>query len=323
MYASDQGIPAVSIKWLLDSVEHGKRMPFNEYLVQSLRSRKSGDGANAVKPLAQNVTGGNGQKQRDGNLRPEDDARPRRSKKGLDLETSRQALDVHILDESFSVKEEQDLQESHVQSHDSNSLALRELQPEVNSPKKPSQSSASPAAATGEDGEDDKTAASTLPSALEQTENNLHEQIKALRANMSNARPVSAGESSRGRRELSRGRRRRGLLGRAPSGFSNQSTTGSFSRASSVDSNGTGDGGDPASAPGRIDQFIPSQILSWEDEDVTRQKAEVLRRMGGKIDETTSIRVASIGLVKDSVVGDGGVGSRVRRRPRQGGRGDG
>ena len=136
--------------------------------------------------------------------------------------------------------------------------------------------------------------------------------ISELLAQRQSSRPSSASEAT------VRDKKKR-TLGRASSG---PITTSSDTLATSY-SFGTKDDRDPRAldmldAPPRMQPVLPSQALTYEDPDMQEQRAEMIKRLGGKVQEPSGNTVQPVGHVKNLVLEEEGVGKRVRKRAKMG-----
>ncbi|KAL9096996.1 MAG: hypothetical protein Q9165_000960 [Trypethelium subeluteriae] len=146
----------------------------------------------------------------------------------------------------------------------------------------------------------------------ESGDDKLGSAITELLAQKQSSRPSSASENP------IKDRKKR-ALGRAASGPTNLSSE-SLSRSYSLGASGNGNsqGLDMLDAPPRIEKIEPSQALTYEDPDVQEQRAKMIKRLGGKVQEASGNTVQSVGSVKDLVLEESGVGRRVRRRAKMG-----
>jgi DNA replication regulator DPB11 len=117
------------------------------------------------------------------------------------------------------------------------------------------------------------------------------------------------------------GRRRRKLLGRAPSSRSNQSTAdNALSNQSSVDYTGPEmgefgeeDGFEVVRKPSGIPQ--PSQELGWDSPGAQEARERMILAMGGKVEGGLNV-LEGIGVVKDKADDEGLLPSRTTRKRR-------
>lgn len=209
---------------------------------------------------------------------------------------------------------------------------LQDLPPEVNSPRRPSNTSVYSASIgstadstskhtpVSERATSDKASRQPTPdpTILPEPQESLNTTITNLLAQKQAASAASAAPPT----EFNQRRRKRGLLGRATSGTSNPSTSVSFSRTSSL---GVAEHPATASQGAELDaedrpeikftEYLPSQSLLYEDPEVQAAREDMIRRMGGKVEEVIGV-VSPIGVVRDVVTE--GVAGRVSRR-RKGG----
>jgi hypothetical protein len=201
---------------------------------------------------------------------------------------------------------------------DSTTTPLQDLPPEVNLPRRPSALSnhststtesspkltPAPNAAENEPNPD----ASIAPEAQEA----LNSAIADLLARKKAAATVKADATTNPTKADPRKR----PLGRAASGTSNPSTSTSFSRPTSLDSQKA-----QAAAYAeelteevepRMEEYMPSQSLLYESPGVQAAREEMIRRMGGKVEEAVGV-VGPIGVVRD-VVSDAVLGRAPGRR---------
>jgi hypothetical protein len=121
--------------------------------------------------------------------------------------------------------------------------------------------------------------------------------------------------SEQSARNDSLGKRRRGPLGRAPSGGSFGSNLSM--RASSIGSNISQDEQRPTEPLPN-----PSQKIIYEDERAQEERRALIRKMGGRVDvaEEQRKRAESIGTVKDAIPATGAAGLVGRRAKRKAGK---
>lgn len=143
--------------------------------------------------------------------------------------------------------------------------------------------------------------------------------ITALLAHKTASRPSSARDSASENDNHNTRRRRRGLLGRAYSNVSNQSSAASNqpSRHNSIaQSDVQHDNPGPATQAGQNGPE-PSQALMFEDPSVQQEREQVIRKMGGKVQRSVSVAVEEPAVLRDAGSSEGGVATRVRRRARE------
>ena len=141
-------------------------------------------------------------------------------------------------------------------------------------------------------------------------EDRLGPAITELLAQKQSSRPSSASENT------IRDRKKR-TLGRAHSGpltTSSETLSKSYSFGTNNDKAISQELDILDAAPPRMETVIPSQSLTYEDPDMQKQRDEMIRRLGGKIQEVRSNTVQPVGSVKDLVFEADGIGRRVRNR---------
>ncbi|OQE31415.1 hypothetical protein PENSTE_c001G08899 [Penicillium steckii] len=228
-HTSEWAIPAVSADWFWISVQSGQKKPFEPYIVQGqvsqhrVSNEKPGDGFTSERSPEKS-----GSKKRE---RVSSDAAGNANKNTTEKALAGKAVKprtIPIIDDGFSREED-------------------EVAPK---PTVPESQSGSPARDSGKphSGEEDTTASSAGPSALDTALKGLLQQAQAAKSRQQNETSTTNNENSYPAR-----RKRKPLLGRASSHSSNRKLeiTRPVSRASSIDTlndDGLGsavDSGDP------------------------------------------------------------------------------
>jgi hypothetical protein len=116
-------------------------------------------------------------------------------------------------------------------------------------------------------------------------------------------------------------RKRRRQLGRARS--NNSTGDDPLSRGSSITAQtGTADidrdvhsnsSGEKGAGLGKAAEYQPSQELGWDAPGAQEARERMIRAMGGTVEETGGV-VQPIGVMKDAVRGDEGLGRAGRRK---------
>jgi hypothetical protein len=124
-------------------------------------------------------------------------------------------------------------------------------------------------------------------------------------------------------------KKRRRQFGRATSSRSNPSTADDVFQRTSSDSALVAEnrvsehndesvlesmlGGAREFGKARLDEYQPSQELGWDAPGAQEAREQMIRAMGGKIEDTSGV-VRSVGVVKDVVNADSGAGRAGRRK---------
>lgn len=328
-YAAAYGIPVVNEQWLLDCLETGGKQPFTKYLLQPWVEERPSTTSKLDHALDQHEQQAY-PKDADYSIRrsetavriPELVEKPKKTNGNNPGLANERVTPFAQSPSPESAERSQSKNSEEVSSPDGakrsshlGSQPLKEIASEVNSPRKPTPL---------QDG-DSQSSNSQKPKSFlgplsegtskDDQHNNSSHQIAELLA------LKKAGRSNSSVVEVSAGRRRKGLLGRAASATFTISASNSLSRTNSSDGTFCGNSG----ASNLPEPPMPSQVLGYEDPEARRQVEERIRQMGGTVEEGPPGRVERIGRVKDLDFGDGdgGVAARVRRRARQGGRGVG
>ncbi|KAI9788652.1 MAG: hypothetical protein M1835_002157 [Candelina submexicana] len=334
-HALEWKIPAVSADWLWDCIKRGKRVDFGNYLVTApvLAPKPS-----TMPPRATKVPSKDNKARRSKSDIPGSDFREGKHMQ-LSRNASRQSKEV--LPEKLSTVthpnhddacsaqakqpvpqndpprfrealEEPTSEELRPEAHLS---PLQSIPPEVNSPLKPTSSSSSP-----------NKQAPPRKSPTPASEAEQYNRSDSLRCNIADllANKQATVFNRPSANSDSKPRRRRALLGRAPSDLSNRSN--SFSRASSIDPlSANTEGNNTNNLLDGSQSFIASQRVTYEDPEVLKQRERLVRKMTESAGEVSGVKrgkcrdqgTRSIGVVKD-VVGDAlGVAGRLRTTPRR------
>lgn len=340
-YAVERNIPAVSVEWLWDCLRTGEKQPLQDYLLNKPRERRP-DGAKQfievpTAPLSEEDAAKLRKRKQQQNLDkshtivkklPKDKDRHRRARTLELVPSNEPAPTLTVRNDS---PDSNDLGTPTLTHDDSASITapLQDLPPEVNSPRRPSNTSVYSASIgstadstskhtpVSERATSDKASRQPTPDSTI-----LPEPQESLNTTITNLLAQKQAASAAPPTESNQRRRKRGLLGRATSGMSNPSTSVSFSRTSSL-----GVAEHPATAPQgaeldaedrpeiKFTEYMPSQSLLYEDPEVQAAREDMIRRMGGKVEEVVGV-VSPIGVVRDVVTE--GVARRVGRR-RKGG----
>lgn len=351
-YAGEWKVPIVSSNWLWDSIENGEFKPFDAYIIRHSENQlptadseisdnkveiiKSGSRTNFLNPLTagdkkrlllgRTLDLANGE---EGAQLIDDDPSSRviedspMKKQVLHLD-SNGTSDIHTETDSANPDECQD---SFAPPLGAISAPLKEIS--LNSSPKASLSPSKIIAPSS------KSATS-----VQLSDDSLGPAISSLLAH--HQRLAATNLTTKLNDDAKIGRRRRQLLGRAPSSLSARSNGSvNFSRASSVDTMNTDGLGTPLETPTThtrdevdesfailhglsekesfresIEQPLQMTQLGYEDPDVRAWRDRAIKKLGGacQIDLDTEKRVEGIGVVTDV----GGRGARgVGRRTRQ------
>jgi hypothetical protein len=151
------------------------------------------------------------------------------------------------------------------------------------------------------------------PSSANSNNARMTDAIAALLAQRQASRPNSIAP---GEEMNTLTKRRKGKLGRAISGSFGSNASGGLSRDNSTDAAAFGPSYEVES---KVDQAppVPSQKIIYEDETAREERAKLIARLGGRVmegeDDGRGV-VKSIGVVRDTIVGD--IGGLRRRRAR-------
>ncbi|KAI9667562.1 MAG: hypothetical protein M1821_000378 [Bathelium mastoideum] len=303
-FAVRQAIPVVSVQWFLDSVMNGKKQPLDPYRLDKDTPHETtapiGESCNKTEKTAfPRVAGSRNGPQIQGE-NCEDKSQPNGA-----IEVHEQnAVDSNTtMTGVYPTKLLHQGDEETMQSDggDSNVSNVVQLQKKADGYSKEFE------------GADEQTSNQSFrmrSSALaESNGDKLGPAITELLAQKQSSRPSSAAEGS------FKDRRKR-TLGRACSGpltTSSEALSKSYSFGGN-DEEVTQEMDVLDAAPPRMAPIVPSQALTYEDPDTQKQRDEMIRRLGGKIQESASNRVQPVGSVKDFVLEEEGVGKRVRKR---------
>ncbi len=199
--------------------------------------------------------------------------------------------------------------------HETHHSPLQSVPPEVNSPLRKTSSLSSPTK---------QAPSAKSPSPVPEAEQ--YDRSDSLKCNIADllAHKQASAFNRPAPNLESKPRRRRALLGRAPSDVSNGSN--SLSRASSIDPlSAHTENSTTQNVLDGSQSLIASQRVTYEDPEVLKQRERMVRKMtesageasGGKRGKRKEEGVRSIGVVKD-VFGDAlGVAGRLRTIPRR------
>ncbi|KAI9685465.1 MAG: hypothetical protein M1820_010801 [Bogoriella megaspora] len=289
--ATRHGIPAVSAAWFYESIERGEKQPFDRYLITGkpvnqeptpLPSSAGLGGYGAANPEIVPTLGQSmlNKAKRKGSPKPQNATVDVRNQVERNIDGAMRDINETGADQVQEPGfEKQDHPDQQIKGLDGSETYKKSLLLE----------------------------ASTIYN------EELGGAISNLLAQKQSSRPSSAAEAS------TKDRKKR-ALGRAVSSGSKPNAGESFGRTSSLASESATASQrlDALDAPPRIEPIVPSQALSYENPGGQEQRDEMIRRLGGKVDESTRNAVGPIGQVKDLVVQESSVGKRVRRRAKMG-----
>ena len=284
-HATEWGVPGVDSRWLWDSINQGRQLPFGSYL---LSASKDAENSSTLPP-----------RQRTSHKNSANDARRSKSDiSGLKDATSEgRSLGFEIAGDGLMLRDNAENEAvappSKATSHD-RSPPLQTLEPRVNSSKRPSSANKAPDVVDYPQ--------RNRPASVGASED-LNAAIASLLAQKQSASSAQGASSigpttnapSKGGKPPPR------LLGKASSNLSGRST-GLSLRADSMEY---------ANLNALTDQPPePSQRVIYADPEAREHRERVVRKMGGKVENTGPKKVRSIGVAKDL----GGVGSRTRQK---------
>ncbi|KAI9816764.1 MAG: hypothetical protein M1827_001409 [Pycnora praestabilis] len=355
-HAREWDVPIVTADWLWDSIASSQKKPFNDYLISAIAQlprpstvtseATTGSAATVDKAqLPKRYLSGKAL----GPVRARLSEQPKEALQSVKATVDSKSLHssakvkIHgdgppksendaraLSNEPASPHDEDDLAESHTLTRDVTPSPLQDIDPEVNSPKKRTSrstskeepSAAAPPSPPPPSGPRTDTTSTSKPlSDSDSQQDSLNSHIASLLAHKHATNVLNRPSTTN---ELHPARRKRTLLGRAPSNVSNGST--SLSRANSVDSAAVGGTDTDRIRAGGDETPVPSQALSYDDPEVQKQRERMERKMSGAVKPgaegmvgkgskaVLEERPRSIGVVRDSVA-DGmlGVAGRVKR----------
>jgi DNA replication regulator DPB11 len=316
-FASNNSIPAVSPSWIWKCVEKGKIQPLGPYLLNKIDAsaadkkllKKNASSAGSSHTSMSHSSKAGGESNASRGPTPKDP--PRHSKKPA--QAVEPGAEDSMLFDGPAIPQP----------------ALHEL-PHTNSPKKSSYPAIADAASGHtfdlDENQPNKTTATARelshpptaaphPDASSARSENLRSEIDALRAQFA-SRPTSAGSTHAPHAEPRIARRARSnKLGRATSG-GRATSNPSLSRAASEGvSPAAGDDADSREdadvAMGLADEEpVASQAIVYEDPEVKQRREDMIRRMGGFVEERT-VEVERVGSAKDFTGAESGIAGRV------------
>ncbi|KAF2838106.1 hypothetical protein M501DRAFT_992978 [Patellaria atrata CBS 101060] len=303
LYALEHNIHIVDAEWLWSSIGHYKVQPFEKFpvplprdLAHFKRVGQPNESIVRTEPVIKAQSPQNSISE----------GRPPNPPRGNHQELSSSAPGTNMTSSKTST--------STPRSSSPPKQSLQDLPPEMNSPKKSlfgqtlNPSTTEQAVKPSNDPVETISPADPPPTESESLQQQIAQLFALKQAQLAKPKPDTA--SNR------RDRRRKGLLGRAQSG---QGSGRSLSATSSIEHGNSQKllaGGDGSGYEKGEQEVDASQRLGYEDEDARVKREEVIRRMGGRVEER--VQVERIGTVKDVETGvgggGGGVGERVRRR---------
>ncbi|KAF2762808.1 hypothetical protein EJ05DRAFT_481689 [Pseudovirgaria hyperparasitica] len=319
--AAKNSIPAVTQDWLSHSIESGERRPYKQYLVQPIRSINHETGEQAIekpKPTKQ--------------LPEEEKSAVSKGKSGASSE--RAAAHGRVPQRPTNGKTKRKLggelpPQNLGRPDDSISKPLAELPQATTSPRRRSAttstntSNKSHKSASEQNLDQPSRPSSPDPEPVMAVEQpHLENAIAALRAQKQAARAPSAAAPEM--LETNRQRRRRGLLGRAHSSATSNTSTGdpdshvltnhaeaSSSNVVEAPESWPQQNADSAAAAVVEQEAPPQTQLVYDNPEARRAREILLAKMGGKMEEEAS-PAKGIGVVKDLGGGSSiGAGSGV------------
>ncbi|KAI9718379.1 MAG: hypothetical protein M1812_004100 [Candelaria pacifica] len=338
-HALEWNVPAVSADWLWECIRRGEKVEFGDYLMAahvptpkpssmpSKATRVASKDNNKAKRSKSDIPGSDFREGKNNQLSWNASGQPKAVLKVLSevpsIKTNIQPDDVRsaqanppvLLDESPGPGKDLHESESETLRHEPHHSPLESIPPESDSPLKPISTSTSP---------EKKAPPHKSPSPILEAE--LNSRSDSLKSNIADllAHKQASALNRPGSKLDGKPRRRRALLGRAPSDLSNRSH--SFSRASSIDPlSATAEGNNTNNLLDGSQSLIASQRVTYEDPEVLRQRERMVRKMsesageasGGKRGRRKEEETRSIGVVKD-IAGDAlGVAGRLRTTPRR------
>lgn len=357
-YATEKRIPAVHASWLWECLGSGDLQPFDGYLLNTLPSQSEKPRQNLQQPFNEVPTAP---------LSREDSEKLRRRKAQAIKHASRPqsqnapqrggTLDLTLSTGTTNSSSNASLthpntsndwapdDEQGIGGYDGQaSLPLQDINPSVNSPRRPSTSSntsnskttttstrsnslsdaarkPAPAAPTSKPPKD-RTPDSGVPPLTDPAPE--PKDYSSIMSNILAQRKAAAEQNPNPDAEK---KKRRRQLGRAASSRSNPSTADDVvSHASSalatehrvsehLDETVLDNMLDGAKdlGKGRLDEYQPSQELGWDAPGAQEAREQMIRAMGGKVEETSGV-VRSVGVVRDVVSADRGAGRAGRRK---------
>jgi DNA replication regulator DPB11 len=347
-FAVAKQIPAVHCSWLWDCMSTGKLQPFDQYLIDGQPKAKQYNASTyAEVPTAPLSEEERRRRKEQLQYKPRGDTVPSApldlslsanltAAASVDEDPSEQSSDIHP-DGNCTLKKTVD---------GAGSPALQILDPQVNTPRRPS--TASHSSTRSKSGptsrENSEAPAKPLPADVRRKAHspadNAPEQPKTDRTAimmelLARRKAVSATSGNAATTADDKRKRRKAQLGRATSTTgtgSNQSTAEASSGAQDGDAmvpeaddddvdqdlNLAGEALTRGSKTARmLEEYQPSQSLLYEDPEVQAAREQMIRAMGGTVERAGAV-VGPIGVVKDVVLdGVGGVAGRGPRKKRR------
>jgi DNA replication regulator DPB11 len=352
-YVTEKRIPAVHSTWLWDCINAGKIQPFDKYLLNDVQPRTNSSNGTMYAEVPTAPISDKDRKMR-----------AQISRSGLRLGTSRS----HTLDLSLSANPtpsatvEEDSVEApfHLDDEEpqdlcfamdgSASTPLQDINPAVNSPRRPSTTSHPSTKSKSRSASRENSAVPTKPLPAQRLPDNVKLQDvladktiaevpkpdhTAIMMEILARRKAVAATSGNAVTTDDKRKRRKAQLGRATSGTgtgSNQSTAEISSGPQKADPavpepededldhdlNTVGEvRGVVANRRTKFDEYQPSQSLLYEGPEVQAAREQMIRAMGGTVQGAGAV-VGPIGVVKDVVLdGVGGVAGRGSRKKRR------
>lgn len=353
-YVTDKRIPAVYSTWLWDCINAGKLQPLDKYLLNNVHTRINKANANAYAAVPTAPISDEDKRQR-----------AQTSKSKLRLGSTRShTLDLsHSAHPTPSATEEDHSVEGdfHVDDEKSQdftfgmdgtaSNALQDIDPEVNSPRRPSTTSHPSTKSKSRSASRENSEAPMKPPPAPRlpddanmqdiaaehavTEEPKPDHTAIMKDILARRKAAAATSGNTATTAEDKRKRRKAQLGRATSGVgpgSIQSTAETSSAAQKSDSVAPepededldqdpdlpGEVADAApNKAHRLDEYQPSQTLVYEAPEVQAAREHMIRSMGGTVQGAGAV-VGPIGVVKDVVLdGVGGVAGRGGRKKRR------
>jgi hypothetical protein len=344
-FTAARRIPAVHVTWLWECLRARKLLPFDENLLndiepEALKPRPKPQQPTPTVPISEEDSAKlRKQKAQVGKptLKPQKQSGVQRSLP-LDLASSSDATLASTATTATNrntasrlpfLDDDEDQNDGSVPNMDgSTSFPLQEIPPGVNSPRRPSTSStfstSSNSKSTTEttslvrpNSKIPKSAAApkgptpdsiipplTEPVAEEKDYSKIMSNILAQRKAVAEQNLTKKGERQKRRRQL----------GRATSNPSTAGDAASRTSSGAVAPNPVAD--EDTSVPKEQDkahEYQPSQELGWDAPGAQEARENMIRGLGGKVEVTCGV-VETIGVLKDIVSGDSGLGRSARRR---------
>lgn len=351
-FASDKGIPAVHASWLWDCIFSGSAEPYDRYLLNTIQSQpqKSKERSQAsfaevpTAPLSEEDSLKLRQRKAR-NAKPTPKPRGGLRRPGP-LELSLSGPSTPASTTGSSTNQNTTANDSSLDQDEplsgafdgAGSLPLQEINPSVNSPRRPSASS------TGSISFPTKSSSTRSDSISDAPTKSAGGQLKPQSAKEATPDPAVSARDTRYSEEKARppekdyseimskllatrkttnltekedeqGRRKRRPLGRAQSMRSNPSTNEDIlSRQNSMSLAEEGEEGDGIEKLRKgFELPEPSQELGWDSPGAQKARERMIRAMGGKVEEGRNA-LEGIGVVKDSTGGVAGYARSMRKR---------